>query len=169
MLLNRLDRYLLREVTWTFIAVTGVLLVVLMSNQFARVLGQAAQNDFPGVVVATLIGLTTLQYLTVLVPIGLFLGIVLALGRLYHESEMTAMNACGVGTLRVVSARERSQLQNRRAALARLAELLARGLARPAPRTATRPTRASKIARVEAKKLRGAIKAHRTRPAPDAD
>ncbi|MCE3285427.1 MAG: hypothetical protein K0R70_1683, partial [Steroidobacteraceae bacterium] len=77
-LLNRLDRYLLREVTWTFIAVTGVLLVVLMSNQFARVLGQASQNDFPGPIVLTLIGLTTLQQLTVLVPIGLFLGIVLA-------------------------------------------------------------------------------------------
>jgi lipopolysaccharide export system permease protein len=100
-LLNRLDRYLLREVTWTFIAVTGVLLVVLMSNQFARVLGQAAQNDFPGPIVLTLLGLTTLQQLTLLVPIGLFLGIVLALGRLYHESEMTAMTACGVGPLRI--------------------------------------------------------------------
>jgi lipopolysaccharide export system permease protein len=101
LLLNRLDRYLLREVTTTFVAVTGVLLVVLLSNQFARVLGQAAQNDFPGEIVLTLIGLTTLQQLTVLVPIGLFLGIVLALGRLYHESEMTAMSACGVGPLRV--------------------------------------------------------------------
>ena len=100
-LLNRLDRYLLREVTWTFIAVTGVLLVVLLSNQFARVLGQAARSDFPGKIVVTLIGLTTLQQLTVLVPVGLFLGIVLALGRLYHESEMTAMTACGVGPLRV--------------------------------------------------------------------
>ncbi|HET7202053.1 MAG TPA: LPS export ABC transporter permease LptF [Steroidobacteraceae bacterium] len=99
--LNRLDRYLLREVTWTFVAVTGVLLVVLLSNQFARVLGQAAQNDFPGGIVLTLIGLTTLQQLTVLVPVGLFLGIVLALGRLYHESEMTAMTACGVGPLRI--------------------------------------------------------------------
>ncbi len=97
-MLTRLDRYLLREVTLTFVAVTGVLLVVLLSNQFARVLGQAAQNDFSGNVVLTLIGLTTLQQLTVLVPIGLFLGIVLALGRLYHESEMTAMAACGVGT-----------------------------------------------------------------------
>jgi lipopolysaccharide export system permease protein len=99
--MNRLDRYLLREVTWTFIGVTGVLLLVLMSNQFARVLGQAAQNDFPGAVVVTLLGLTTLQQLTVLVPIGLFLGIVLALGRLYHDSEMTAMTACGVGPLRI--------------------------------------------------------------------
>ncbi len=101
LLLNRLDRYLLREVTWTFVAVTGVLLVILLSNQFARVLGQAAQNDFPGGIVLALIGLTTLQQLTVLVPIGLFLGIVLALGRLYHESEMTAMTACGVGPLRI--------------------------------------------------------------------
>jgi lipopolysaccharide export system permease protein len=100
-LLNRLDRYLLREVAWTFVSVTGVLLIVLLSNQFARVLGQAAQNNFPGSVVAMLIGLTTLQYLTILVPIGLFLSIVLALGRLYHESEMTAMNACGIGPLSV--------------------------------------------------------------------
>ena len=100
-MLNRLDRYLLREVTWNFVAVTGVLLIVLLSNQFARVLGQAAANDFPLGIVLTLIGLTTLQQLTVLVPVGLFLGIVLALGRLYHESEMTAMAACGVGPLAI--------------------------------------------------------------------
>jgi lipopolysaccharide export system permease protein len=99
--LTRLDRYLLREVAQTSVAVTGVLLVVLLSNQLARVLGQAAQSEFPGGVVLALIGLTTLQQLTVLVPIGLFLGIVLALGRLYHESEMTAMAACGVGPLAI--------------------------------------------------------------------
>jgi len=99
--LTRLDRYLLREVTQAFVAVTGVLLVILLSNQLARVLGQAVLNGFPGSVVLSLIGLTTLQQLTVLLPIGLFLGIVLALGRLYHESEMTAMAACGVGTARV--------------------------------------------------------------------
>jgi len=100
-LLTRLDRYLLREVAVTSLAVTGVLLVILLSNQLARVLGQAAQTGLPGSIVLTLIGLTTLQQLTVLVPIGLFLGIVLALGRLYHESEMTAMAACGVGQLRI--------------------------------------------------------------------
>ena len=100
-MLTRLDRYLLRETTQAFIAVTGVLLVILLSNQLARVLGQAVKGDFPGSVVLALLGLTTLQQLTVLLPLGLFLGIVLALGRLYHESEMTAMAACGVGTGRI--------------------------------------------------------------------
>lgn len=94
-----MERYLLREVGWTSLAVTGVLVVILLSNQLARVLGQAAQSSFPAEIVLELIGLTTLQQLTVLLPIGLFLGIVLALGRLYHESEMTAMTACGIGPL----------------------------------------------------------------------
>ena len=71
------------------------------------------------------------------------------------------------GTLRVVSAQERSQLRNRNAALARLAQLLARGLERPKPRTATKPTLASRKVRVEVKKKRGVIKARRKTPVDD--
>lgn len=76
---------------------TGVLLLILVSNQLARVLSQAAANDFPQDVVLTLIVLTSTGYLTVVVPIGFFLAILLTLGRLYHESEMAAMQACGLG------------------------------------------------------------------------
>lgn len=81
----------------TWLAVTSVLLIILISNQLARVLSQAAANDFPRHVVLALIGLTSAGYLTVIVPIGFFLAIVLALGRLYHESEMAAIQSCGVG------------------------------------------------------------------------
>ena len=35
-------------------------------------------------------------------PVGLLLGIVLALGRLYHDSEMTAAQACGAGSRTVL-------------------------------------------------------------------
>jgi lipopolysaccharide export system permease protein len=92
-----LDRYLLKEVAETWLAVTGVLLVILLSNQLARVLSQAAANDFPRDVVFALIGLTSAGYLTVIVPIGFFLAIMLGLGRMYHESEMAAIQSCGVG------------------------------------------------------------------------
>lgn len=95
--MRTLDRYLLREVAETWLAVTGVLLVILLSNQLARVLSQAAANDFPREVVLKLIGLTSAGYLTVVVPIGFFLAIMLTLGRLYHESEMAAIQSCGVG------------------------------------------------------------------------
>ena len=100
-MLTRLDRYLLREATVTFAGVTGVLLVILLSNQLARILGQAAQAELTGRMLLALVGLTSLQHLTILLPVGLFLGIVLALGKLYHESELTAAGACGVGPLAI--------------------------------------------------------------------
>jgi lipopolysaccharide export system permease protein len=92
-----LDRYILREVVLTWLAVTGVLLVILLTNQLARVLQRAAENQYPQSVVFELIWLGALQNLTVLMPIGLLLGVVLAYGRLYHDTEMAAMLACGVG------------------------------------------------------------------------
>src|SRR6187551_2926880 len=95
--MRTLDRYIFREVAVTCLAVTVVLLVILLSNQLARVLSQAAANDFPREVVFALIALTSAGYLTVIVPIGFYLSIMLGLGRLYHESEMTAIQACGVG------------------------------------------------------------------------
>jgi lipopolysaccharide export system permease protein len=95
--LRTLERYIFREVAVTWIAVTVVLLAILLANQLARVLSQAAANDFPREVVFALIGLTTTGNLSVIVPIGFFLAIMLGLGRLYHESEMAAVQACGVG------------------------------------------------------------------------
>jgi len=74
-----------------------VLLAILLTNQFARVLGDVAKDKLPKDAIFQIIGFTGLQYLTILVPIGLFLSIMLALGRLYRDSEMPAMMACGVG------------------------------------------------------------------------
>lgn len=95
--LGTFDRYVLREVAIAWAAVTGVLLVILVSNQVARVLGQAASGQLPREIVGAVIGLTSIQNLTVLVPVGMLLAVVMGLGRLYHESEMAAMQACGRG------------------------------------------------------------------------
>ncbi len=92
-----LDRYIFREIAQSWLAVTMVLLAILLTNQFARVLGDVAKDKLPKDAVFQIIGLTGLQYLTILVPIGLFLSIMLALGRLYRDSEMPAMMACRVG------------------------------------------------------------------------
>ncbi len=96
-----IDKYLTREVFFAWLAVTAVLLFILLSNQFARVLGDAAAGKLPRDVVLQVIGLTSITYLTVLVPVGLFLAVMLALGRLFMDSEMTAINACGVGPMQV--------------------------------------------------------------------
>jgi lipopolysaccharide export system permease protein len=96
-----LERYILREVVASWLAVTGVLLVILVTNEVARVLSRAADNQYPRSMVLELIGLGAVHNLNILVPIGLLLGIVLAFGRLYHDSEMTALIACGAGPARI--------------------------------------------------------------------
>ena len=62
------------------------------------------------------------------------------------------------GVLVIEASRYRTQEQNRADALERLIDLLRRATEVPKPRKATRPTRASKIRRVEHKQRRGAIK-----------
>jgi len=65
------------------------------------------------------------------------------------------------GTLRVVSSARRSQLQNREAAEARMAELVAEALYREKPRKKTKPSRAAKLKRLEEKKRHSERKKNR--------
>ena len=96
-MLRILDRYIFREIAMTWLGVTMVLLMILLTNQFARVLGDVAKGKLMKGAAFDVIGLSAVQYLTILVPIGLFLSIMMAMGRLYRDSEMPAMMACRVG------------------------------------------------------------------------
>jgi ribosome-associated protein len=72
------------------------------------------------------------------------------------------------GVLVITAARFRSQERNREDALARLVALLRKAAARPAPRKATRPSKAAKARRLDDKTRRGAVKRlRRTRPNED--
>ncbi|MCU1657047.1 MAG: peptide chain release factor 1 [Pseudonocardiales bacterium] len=72
------------------------------------------------------------------------------------------------GVLTVVSSEHRSQLQNRTAARARMANLITDALAPPPPaRRPTRPSRAAKQRRLDAKRQRGELKVNRGRPRLD--
>jgi ribosome-associated protein len=71
------------------------------------------------------------------------------------------------GVLTIAASEHRSQLQNRTSARARLANLVAEGLEPPAAsRRATRPSRAAKARRIDAKRQRGQLKVTRRRPPP---
>ena len=101
-MLRILDRYILREVVVSWVSVTGVLLAILITNQVASVLARAAEAAYPRGVVLELIMLGAVQNLAVIVPVGLLLAVILALGRLYHDSEMTAAQACGASARTVL-------------------------------------------------------------------
>lgn len=68
------------------------------------------------------------------------------------------------GVLTISASEHRAQLQNRIAARTRLADLISAALVPPRVRRPTRPSRAAKLARLDAKRRHGQLKASRRRP-----
>jgi ribosome-associated protein len=81
--------------------------------------------------------------------------------------EKLASRLTTEGSVRVVASDMRSQSRNRDLAEERLVELVKRALIIPRKRTATKPTRAAKEARLESKKLHSSKKRERRRTSFD--
>ena len=95
-------RYLLKEVAKTQAAVFIVLMTIFISQKFVRVLDDASEGGIPGQMVMTFIALKIPDLAGMLLPLSLFLGILLAYGRIYADNEMTVLHACGVSEWYVV-------------------------------------------------------------------
>ena len=95
-------RYLSRELLVTLSAVSAVLLVIIMSGRFIKYLAQAAQGLLDPSVLFLIMGFRLPGFLQLILPLGLFLGILLAYGRLYLDSEMTVLSATGMSKRRLL-------------------------------------------------------------------
>jgi lipopolysaccharide export system permease protein len=97
-----LERYIVREIMARLVAVCAVLIMIFAGYSAVRFLNDAVNGLLCGETVVALVGLKVLIALEVLLPVTLYLAVVLALSRLHADSEMTAMEACGVGPGRIV-------------------------------------------------------------------
>lgn len=83
-------------------AVSAVLLLIIMSGRFVRYLAEAAAGKLDASVLLTLMGFRLPSFLELIIPLGFFIGILLAYGRMYVDSEMTVLSACGMSERRLV-------------------------------------------------------------------
>ena len=93
---NIISAYLAREILKTSAATVFILFAILMSNALGRVLADIADGDIPQQAMGPVLLSQSVNILSLLLPIGVFLGIVFAFGRMYKDHEMVVMNACGV-------------------------------------------------------------------------
>ncbi len=96
-----IERYLFKELAGTLFAVTTVLFLIFVSSWFARLLGQVAAGSAQADVIFLLLSLKSVDALIILLPLSFYMAVLLAFGRLYKDSEMTAMLACGVSWVRI--------------------------------------------------------------------
>lgn len=92
-----LTRHLLAESYRLAAAVSGILVLVYLSNQLARYLAEVAEGQLDGDLLLSLLLLKLASVLVLLLPAAFFLALLLTLGRMYSDSEMVALAACGYG------------------------------------------------------------------------
>lgn len=96
-------RYFVKEVYSTSFAVTSVLLLIFLSNQFIRFLTITAAGKLAAFQILYLLALEIPQLLCFLLPLGLYIGLLLAFGRLYADSEMVVLSTCGLSARRLIA------------------------------------------------------------------
>ncbi len=92
-----LQRYVISEILKPTVAILFVLIAVFTSYSAVTYLAEAVSGVLPAATVGLLVVLRVAMALEVLLPTTFFLAVIIALGRLYKDSEMTAFSACGVG------------------------------------------------------------------------
>lgn len=96
------DRYLFREFAQATFAALVVLLLVSLGAVFTDVLRDIAKGGIPAGMLLSQLGLQLLRYFPLVLPLGMLLGLMLAIGRLYRDAEMAVLTAAGIGPRRLL-------------------------------------------------------------------
>ena len=89
-------RYLIKETIKSQLAVFLILMAIFITQKFVKVLDEASNGEVPAGLVLGFLALNVPILGSFILPLSLFLGIMLAHGRLYVDSEMVVMRACGI-------------------------------------------------------------------------
>lgn len=81
----------------TVFAVLMVIVVIIVSRKFIRVLAQAIQGSLSNETVLSLLGLKTVVAMTTFLPASVFMAILMVLGRMYRDQEMASVASAGGG------------------------------------------------------------------------
>jgi len=96
-------RYLSREILTHFAAVSFILLVIIFSGRFVKYLAEAATGNIAADILLPVMFYRLPGFLELIIPLALFIGILMSYGRLYVESEMVVLSACGVSPARLAA------------------------------------------------------------------
>lgn len=89
-------RYLVQQVLTTTAVVVSLLTLVMMGGRLIKYFGVAAQGRLDATILLSIIGYRLPEFLTLILPLGFFISLMLVFGRLYVEHEMAVFNASGI-------------------------------------------------------------------------
>lgn len=92
-----LDKMLALDLLRTLLAVWSVIVVIIVSRQFIRVLDKAVAGQVSNQTLMSVLGLKTIIASATFLPAALFMAVLMVLGRMYRDQEMSAVASAGGG------------------------------------------------------------------------
>ena len=93
-----IDKMVAQDLLKTFLAGLSVLVVIIVSRQFVRILDQAISGQVSNETLLSILGLKTIIAISEFLPVALFLAVLMVLGRMYRDHEMEAVSSAGGGS-----------------------------------------------------------------------
>ena len=98
-----LRRYITQQVATNTLVVLGFLLVLMLSGRLIRYFGMAAQGRLDIGLLFTIIGYNLPTFVELILPLAFFVALMLVLGRMYIDQEMSVLFASGIDRGRVLA------------------------------------------------------------------
>ncbi len=96
-LITVLDKMIAQDLLKTLSAVLSVLVVIIVSQSFIRILDKAIQGRVSNETLLSILGLKTIIASVTFLPAAIFMTILMVLGRMYRDQEMSAIFSAGGG------------------------------------------------------------------------
>jgi lipopolysaccharide export system permease protein len=91
-----ITRYLVKQVCATAVVVVALLTIIMMGGRLIKYFGVAAQGRLDVSILFSIMGYRLPEFLTLILPLGFFIALMLVFGRLYVDHEMAVLNGSGV-------------------------------------------------------------------------
>jgi len=99
-----LDKMIAKDLLVTLFSVWTVLVVIIVSRKFINVLDLAIKGQVANETLLTILGLKTIVVSVNFLPAALFMTVLMVLGRMYRDQEMSAVSSAGGGSATIYRA-----------------------------------------------------------------
>jgi lipopolysaccharide export system permease protein len=96
-LITVLDKMIMRDLIKTLLAVLTVIVVIIVSRRFIKILDKAIEGQVSNETLLSILGLKIVVASIAFLPVALFMAVLMVLGRMYRDQEMSAVFSAGGG------------------------------------------------------------------------
>jgi lipopolysaccharide export system permease protein len=96
-----LDKMIAWDILKTLAAVLTIIVTIIVSRKFIKILALAIDGTISGSTALDILGLKTIVAVVNFLPASIFIAILMVLGRMYREQEMSAFASAGGGAARL--------------------------------------------------------------------